>query len=339
MHSLEQTWQRVGFEEPHTVERWLVHGTVTGVAVGALGAMMGALAQRLEHGGFAVQFSVAFTAAMLTLVLPRQHFGIRLSVMMLSFLFMVLSLRSWTPAVLPYFFTVPLGLTLAFESKTRLRQLLAFAGPSLGAAWCLLLERWLSGRHLGPAATLGWLAMIGAGLFISAGAALSWLTFSVDAVEPKLVDQPKVRLAWLRLRTALGKLPRGAPRLALEALAHEGATRCVSARALRDELARSLDEQAERDSREAVKALRERLEETVDPELQSHLAQLLRVHQDTLEQLEGLHRKAARLEAREAAEAGWLETAAFSVELAPKSELGALELSSRLRGLLPRDCN
>lgn len=337
MHTLEQTWQRVGFEEPQKVERWLVHGTVTGVAAGALGAMLGALAQRLDHGGFAVQFSVAFTAAMLTLVLPRQHFGIRLSVMMLSVLLMVLSLEPWMPAVLPYFFTVPLGLLLAFESQTRLRRLLAFAGPSLGAAWCLLLERWLSGRHLGPAATLGWLAMIAAGLFISAGASLSFLSFCIDTVEPKLAVQPRVRLAWLRLRAALQRLPRGEPRVALEALAQEGAARCVSARAQRDELEGSLDEQVERDSREAVKALRERLEETADPELQSHLAQLLRVHQDTLEQLDGLHRKAARLEAREAAEAGWLETAAFSVELAPKSELGALELSSRLRGLLPRD--
>ena len=42
------------------------------------------------------------------------------------------------------------------------------------------------------------------------------------------------------------------------------------------------------------------------------------------------------LEAREAAEAGWLETAAFSLELAPKGETGLVDLSARLEVLARR---
>ena len=327
MATLEETWQRVGFEDAAAVERLLTRGALAG-AIAGLGAV---LVGGLTHTPHTASYSVSFSAALLLLVLPRQSFGLLLALTGAVVLLPVF--LPWTSSTLPFFFTVPLGLAMALEPLTPVRRLVAAVGPSLGGAWCLLVERWLSARHLGGASALGWVALLAAGLFLSAGAALAFLSFAVDAVEPKLASQPKVRLAWLRLRAALRRLPRGEPRAKLEALALDGAARCVSARAQRDEVARSLDEDLEHDARDAVSALTQRLTETADAELKSHLAQLLRVHQDTLEQLEGLRRKVERFEARAAAEAGWLETAAFSVELAPKSELGLRELASRLDSL------
>ena len=327
MATLEETWQRVGFEDSAAVERVLMRGALVGAVGGGAGAVLGSLSHSPGSGAFAVSFA----AALLLLVLPRQTVGLLLALTAAAALLPVFI--PWTPSTLPYFFTVPLGLAMALEPLTPVRRLVALVGPSLGGAWCLVVEHWLSARHLGGASALGWVALLASGLFISAGAAMAWLSFAVDAVEPRLAAQPKVRLAWLRLRTALRRLPKGEPRARLEALAHEGASRCVSARAQRDEVAASLDEGLEADARAAVAALTERLTETADAELKSHLAQLLRVHQDTLEQLDGLRRKVERFDARAAAEAGWLETAAFSVELAPKSELGLRELASRLDAL------
>lgn len=330
MTTLEETWARLGFEDPATVERLLVRGALAGAIAGALGALVGDLT-RGHHAG---PFAVTFAAALLLLVLPRQTFGMLLSLTGAAALLTVF--LPWKPSTLPYFFTVPLGLALALEPLPPLRRLVALVGPSLGGAWCLQSVQWLSARHLGAAAALSWLSILGAGLFLSVGAVLAWVTFAADAVEPKLTGQPKVLQAWLRLRTALGRLPKSGPRAGLEALVRSGALRCVSARVARDELAGTLDTAAEEDARDAVKALQQRLTETTDPELTAHLKQLLRVHQDTLEQFDGLHRQLERLEARAAAEVGWLETAAFSVELAPKGEPGLRELASRLESLTER---
>lgn len=331
MATLQETWARVGFEDAATVERLLTRGALAGAIGGAAGAVVGGL----THAGTSAACAVSFAAALLLLlVLPRQSFGLRLG--LTGGVALLPAVLPWTLSTLPYFFTVPLGLALALQPLSPLsplRRLVALGGPSLGGAWCLLVEHWLSARHLGGASAQGWVALLASGLFLSAGAALAWLSFAADAVEPQLAAQPRVRLAWLRLRRALRRLPRGEPRARLEALAHQGASRCVSARAQRDEVAASLDEALESDAREAVQALTERLTETADAELKASLSQSLRVHQDTLEQLDGLRRKVERSEARAAAEACWLETAAFSVELAPKSELGLRELASRLDAL------
>ena len=326
--TIEETWARVGFEDPAMVERLLVRGAFAGSIAGVLGAIAG----RVGNGHHAGGFAVAFAAALLLLVLPRQSFSLLLA--MTGAVALLPLFLPWTPQTLPYFFTVPLGLALALEPLPPVRRLVALVGPSLGGAWCLQLEQWLSARHLGGAAALSWLAVLGAGLFLSIGAALAWLTVAADAMEPKLAAQPQVRTAWLRLRTALGRIAPGAPRARLEALAREGALRCMKARGERDALAGSLDHDLEKEAREAVLALQERLTQTTDAELGSHLTQLLRVHQDTLEQLDGLHRQVERLEARAAAETGWLETAAFSLELAPKSEPALVELASRLQTLI-----
>jgi hypothetical protein len=331
MNALEETWSRTGFDEPSTVERLLVRGALAGaLSAGAL-ALLGEGVPQLR---LLPSHVVAFTAAVLMTVLPRQSLSARLALGGVAAMLPVF--LPWTPSMLPYFFTVPLGMVLAQEPASLVRKGVSLVGPSFGAAWCLLLERWLSARHLGPLASMGSLALFAAGLFIAVGASLAWVSFAADAMEPKLVGQPKVRLAWLRLQAALKRLPQGEPRAQLQLLAAEGAARCVKARAEHDELASTLDETSETEARESVTALKERIEETADAELKAHLGQLLRVHQDTLEQLDGLRRKVERLEARTAAEAGWLETAAFSVELAPRNEGGVRELAARLQSLAPR---
>lgn len=335
MRALEETWQRLGFENAAEVEKRLVHGTAVGVLGGLTGAWLGGLVRPQDQGLLSISLAITLAAWLLMLVLPRLTLGYRLTLLGTTGL-LSLFLPGNTP-VLPLFFTVPLGLVLALEPATWGRKLLAFAGPTVGAGWCGLVAYGLSARHLRLGSLPTWLPIAFAGLFITAGAVLASVTFAVDTIEPKLLGQPKVRLAWLRVRAALDRLPQGESRRQLETLAREGAARCVSARAEHDEMASSLDGAAEQDARAAVFALKEKLEETTDEELKTHLSQLLRVHQDTLEQFDGLRRRFERLEARTAAEAGWLETAAFSLELAPRSELGVRDLAARLAALSPQE--
>lgn len=326
--SFSKAWARVGFDDADRVEAVLMRGTLVGVLGGALALLIAGVGSPVQ----ATSYGLAIGAGLMMLVLPRFDW-----LAVLAFAGAVAMLPvfiKWTPATLPYFFTVPLGLALAFEALPPLRRLVLFAGPSLGAAWCLAVVRWLSARHLGAVGeSLGVIGVLLSGLFVACGAALAWLTFSYDAIEVRLAAQPKVLRAWGRLKVALAKLPEGPARQRLQRLVREGAERCLGARSERDLVQGGLDEQAEREAREAVDALTARLTEATDGELVAHLQQLLRVHRDTLEQLDGVRRKLERLDAREAAEAGWLETAAFSVELAPKAEPRLAELGARLEGL------
>jgi hypothetical protein len=147
---------------------------------------------------------------------------------------------------------------------------------------------------------------------------------------------PRVRQAWQRLRRALQRVGDDAARARLDELSREGAQRWISARAEHAALLAGVDVTLEEETRSAVRALEERLETTDDGELQTHLAQLLRVHRDTLEQLDSQRRRLERAEARVAAEAGWLETAAFSIELAPRNAVGLGDLAQRLVTLATR---
>lgn len=333
MKTLETAWARLGFEAPAVVERFLVRGTSTGALMSLAIAL--SVHSRLYPRELSA-FIVASTAALLLLVLPRQTLAARAGVG--AGAVAAALVIPWTPVTLPYFFTVPLGAVLAYEASTPVRKLVAFAGPSLGGAWCVVVANWLSLRHLHASWVFGWAALLSTGLFISAGAALAWVTFAADTVQPRLTEEPKVLAAWLKLRAALQKVPKGGAKDRLESLALEGAERCLKAVAQRDEVVRSLDETQEIESREAVTAIEARLAETADDELKVHLAQLLRVHRDTLEQLDGLRRKIERQEARVAAETGWLETAAFSVDLSPKSETSLGDLHHRLERLSPSPC-
>ena len=186
MSTLEETWQRVGFEVPAEVERLLVRGTLAGAVVGA-GAMLCSGALRTAN---TAGYTLALIAGVLLAVLPKQRLRFRLGVLACSAWLPVF--LPWTPSTLVYFFTVPLGLMLALEPLSFARRAAIVLGPSVGAAWCLLLERWLSARHLGHATALGWFPLLACGLFVSVGAALASLSFAADAVEPRLMIQPKV---------------------------------------------------------------------------------------------------------------------------------------------------
>lgn len=326
--TLSKAWARVGFDDAQRVEAVLVRGTLAGVLGGALALLIAGVGNPLP----AAAYGLAFGTGIMVLVLPRLGWPAVLA--FTGAVAMLPVFIRWTPSTLPYFFTLPLGLALALEARAPLRRVAVLVGPSLGAAWCLAVVRWLSARHLGPLGeSLGVLGVLLGGLFVAGGAALAWLTFSYDALEVRLAGQPKLHHAWSRLRTALARLPRGPAQARLQRLVREGAERCLGAKAERDAAQRGLDEQAEREAREAVAALTERLAQTTDGELTAHLEQLLRVHRDTLEQLDGMRRKLERLEARELAEAAWLDTAAFSLELAPKAEQALLDVGARLEGL------
>lgn len=323
---LEETWSRLGFEDPAFVDRLLTRGTLAGAVGGVLGVVWELLASSQAHGAVAV----AWACAALILALPRQSMaGLVALVVSMGLLVTVMSPSS---SSLMYYFSLPLGLVLALEPLSPARRLAAFIGPTVGASWALFVARWLGARHLGSAATATLVPQVVAGLFVAAGAASAWLTLAADTMEPKL-NSPKVLHAWQRVRGALQRVGDVGSRHQLEALTRAGAERWVKAEQEWATARASIDNELEEETRAAVLALEERLERTADAELKEHLTQLLRVHRDTLEQLEGLRRKVDRAEARVAAEAGWLETAAFSIELAPRSTVGLGDLVGRLSSL------
>jgi hypothetical protein len=330
--ALQALWLRVGFTEPETVERLLVQGTLAGAIAGVLGTLAGhQVQQRLgdaEGTPHPAAFTVIFAAAALLQVLPRRHTRMTLLALVYAAALLPLFLRL-TPTTLPHFFTVPLGLTLALEHASWPRRLVALAGPSLGGAWCLHFGSGL----VDPGGAIEWVVPLASGLFLSAGAALAWLSWAPDEVEPMLVGRPKVREAWVRLRAGLRRLPLHQERGQLEALARARVLRCLSAWAERDGLARALDGSMEQDSREGVRTLRQWRARTADPDLEAHLSHLLRIHQDRLEQLDEIRRKLERLDVSVATEAAWLETAAITVEVASGSAPGLAGLASRLQAL------
>ncbi len=327
MSALQDTWSRFSFEEPELVEKSLVRGALWGASA----AMVGLVIDRSGSHPGSTALPVTLATATLLVVLPRQRQPLLFA--LVAAMAAVAGMLGVSGRAMPYFFSVGLGAVLAMEALTPARRVVALVGPSLGVLWCSVVAHWLSARHLGAGASLALVAQGAAGLFVAIGASLAWVSFAADTIEPKLLAGPKVRHAWLRIRNALGRLPGGETRASLEALSREGAERWVQARREHDEALSNIDGQLEADSQEAVAALTERLGETTDAELKEHLAQLLRVHRDTLEQLAGLRRRVERAEARVAAEAGWLETAAFSVELAPRSASGLGDLVTRLRAL------
>lgn len=325
MTTRQMTWSRVGFLEPAFVERLLVRGAL----VGGLGALVGVAAERTSRQAWSGSVVAAFAVVPLLFALPRQR--ATLSALLLGALGFALLVVGTSASTLPFVFAVPLGAMLALEPMSAPRKLLALVGPSLGVAWALVAARWLGARHLGPLAVLHWAPLFALGLFAAAGASLAYLHLAADELEHRLPEDSKVLQAWLRLRRALRRLP-VAERAELHALAVERAERWLAAREEVRELVAGIDQDAEGEARAAVDALTTRLADTTDPELRALLEQQLRVHADTLEQLAGLRRRSDRADARAAAESAWLDTAAFTVELAPRQG-AAKDLVDRLRSL------
>lgn len=325
--ALARLAEHVSHAEPAHAEALLVRGAVAGL----LGAVAAVVPAAFLERSLAGPTALGLTAALLFLLLPRQAPSL---LVLLWGATALVALLSPTPArFVPFYFTAALGLLLAFEHQGGFQRGVALLGPSLGGLWGLQVVAWLSARHLGPAAHLGAVATVALGLFVAAGAAAAGLEWSADGVTPRLRADPKLQRSWERLRVALARLPEPGVRRQLQALARASAERWLAARAETAAVAASLDDELEARSKDALLQLEVRLEATTDAGVADSLRHLARVHRDTLEQFDGLRRRRERLEAAAASEAAWLETAAFTVELAPRTEWARGEMASRLEAL------
>jgi hypothetical protein len=318
--------ERLSFDDAARVEQVLTRGALAGLAAAFATLLVKVLLGPVAAGPIAL----ALGAALLVLLVPRLS-GVLLAALLFGAAAVAALARSWQ---VPWVFTLCLGVLLACEATTWPRRALALVAPTVAGAWALWVIEALSRRHLGAVGEgLRLAALASPALFVAVGAVLSQLSVTVDPVEHSLAPKPKARAAWMRVRAALKRLPKGPARERLERVCLEGAQRVVAASADERAAGAAVDRTAQAEAREAVKALDERMEETKDVELLGHLRQLARVHGDTLEQLSGLERRQARAEAQAAAAVGWLDTAAFSLELAPRDEAALLDLASRLLSL------
>lgn len=221
-------------------------------------------------------------------------------------------------AELPTLLVLPalLGLVLFFEGKASWARAFAFVvGPVLGAAWhqglLELVHPW------GPASRALELALrASVGLFVGVGLAAAHVEWVGDRVAERLAGG-RAGEVWQRVQAALARLARGPSRTRLEAHVRQVAERYLAllgeAGAVRDSIA-SVDVahvQAE------LEALAHRADAAEDAGARAHLHQAMRVHKDTLEQVDGLKRQRERVEAKASAELARLERAALSLELAP----------------------
>ncbi|MGV3621633.1 MAG: hypothetical protein ACO1OB_12490 [Archangium sp.] len=233
-------------------------------------------------------------------------------------------------------YVLAFGVALAMEQQRWYSRVLAVAGPLVGSWWALLIMQTLSARHLLELRTLVNFVPLSFGVFVGLGAWLAKLTVAADEVEPMLAESPRALAAWDRVRSAVKKIPVGAARVELLRVMHEGVCKLVEAQRAHSELSKNHDTELEQSTMDAIAALNGRIAEETDVELKKHLEQTLRVHKDVLEQLSGMQRKTERAAARLSAELGWLETAAFSVELAPRNADGLQSLAGRLASLRPQ---
>lgn len=221
---------------------------------------------------------------------------------------------------LPSLLVLPalLGLVLFFEGKMTWARAFAFVvGPMLGAAWH---QRLLELVHpWNPASrALEVVLRASVGLFMGVGLAAAHVEWVGDSVAERLAGG-RAGEVWQRVQAALARLARGPSRAKLDGHVREVAQRYLAlvaeASAVRDSIA-SVDVahvQAE------LEALAQRAEAAEDAGARAHLHQAMRVHKDTLEQVDGLKRQRERMEAKASAELARLERAALSLELAPAS--------------------
>lgn len=327
---LAQAWERLVWLDPERAWRRLKRGAVVGGVVATL--VEGARLTLGAGTGAGPEVALAVAAGALVLTVPW-HRGWALATLVVA--------TGLAPALglpaggLAFLYTLALGLHVAVEAQGWWRRTLALLGPSLGAAWFLLVVEALGARPEGPWRLTLWLAYAHVGVFVTLGALLAEVELAADAMVPRLRGAPRLLEVWERLRGALGRLPEGAARARLQALVEASATRWLGATQARRPLTEALASTSAQEARDAVLALTTRLETATDPALRAHLEQMARVHRDHLEQLDGLARQAQRLEAEAAAELTWLETAALSVELAPRAPPLLADVAARLEHLAP----
>lgn len=326
----ESLLARVSVDRSEPTMKWLTNAAVSG-AGGA--AVMLCITWIAFHrvipvyalGGAAV--AMLFTSTTLHMVMKLAFLGAATGVVVLD-------------APLPFgsstAYTLAFGLALAMERERWYSRVLSVVLPWFAGVWALLVMQALSVRHLGELRALTNFVPLSFGVFLGLGAWLARLTVAADEVEPMLADSPRALLAWDRLRVAVRKVPVGAARVDLLRVMHDGVCKLVEAQRAHAVLSKGYDTGLEQDTMDAIAALNSRIAEETDTELKSHLEQTLRVHKDVLEQISGMQRKTERAAARVSAELGWLETAAFSVELAPRNADGLQSLAGRLASLRPQ---
>jgi hypothetical protein len=323
---------RLAVVDEARAQQLLTNGTLVGLVAAAFPF---AWALPRGHSPEVSAWFMGLVGAALLFALPRVPWLIRLAAVGVIGFVVMTTIRP-VPEVLMVLLGGGLGLLLAFEHGAWWRRLLALAGPTLGAWWGLKVLELLSRSYLEPFSHLGPMSGLALGLFIALGACLALLRWTADDIEPRLAAEPRVEQTWVRLRKALQRLPEGEPRARIAAAARASAERWLTARSEATEVKASLDEDLESETRLALERLEVRLTETTDDAMADSYRQLARVHRDTLEQFATLRQRKERLDARAATEAAWLETAAFTVELAPRDTSHLPDLAGRLVALVSR---
>lgn len=327
--TLEAVLGRVSFDRSEATMTWFTRAVISGGVGAAAMSAVTWLALRQVIPVYALGGAAAamlFTCTALPLAMQLAYFGAATGVAVVD---LPLPFGGSTA------YTLALGIALAVGQERWSSRLLTVFSTWLGGLWALLVMQSLSARHLGELRALSTLVPLAFGLFLGLGAWVGRLRIAADDVEPLLEGSPRALVAWDRLRAALRRVPAGAARVELLRVMRDGVGKLVEAQRAHAALSTAIDRELEQDTVDAIDALTTRRDEVEDQELKAHLEQTLRVHRDVLEQLSGLQRKAERAAARVSAELGWLETAAFSVELAPRNADGLQSLAGRLASLRP----
>lgn len=320
------TWavlKRVTLDDAVTVERRLWWGAGVGVAVGAVATL----------GSWSLWPALVAVLSLLTVALTegRRAFALLALVPTLVVGSLVLS-----PRVLAVVVALLLGLFLSIDVEGLLRRVATALLPVVGLGWCALVTGAFQAKYLGAFRALSVVSFGASGVFITSALALASLSLSLDGVDRALkVLDPSLGKTWRRLHAVFARLTPGA-RDEAQVVSQMVASRWLDAWREREEIEVALRDVRFEESREAVTRLEARIVKTEDAELRHHLEQSLRVHQDTLEQLAGLQRRVERAEARAIAEASWMETAALTLELTPRSATQEKDAVSRLKTLAMR---
>ena len=326
----ESLLARVSFDQTEATMKWLTNAVISG-GLGA--ALLSGISWLAMHRVVPV-YALAGAAVAMLLTSTTLH-----PVMKLAFLGAatgVVVLDAPLPFGSSTAYTLALGIALAMERERWYARVASVVMPWAGGVWALLVTQALSVRHLGELRAFADLVPLAFGVFLGLGAWAARLTVAADDVEPMLAGSPRALVAWDRLRAAVRKVPGGAARVELLRVMHQGVCELVEAQREHAQVSQGFDAELAQETMDAIAALNTRIAEETDSELKAHLEQTLRVHKDVLEQLSGLQRKAERAAARVSAELGWLETAAFSVELAPRNADGLQSLAGRLASLRPQ---
>lgn len=319
-------WGRFSFDRSESTTTFMTRALVSG-GMGA-GLMMGVcwlLFHRVMPG-----YALAAAAATVLLFFTNLHL-----LMAVAFVGAAAGVAI-TDLPLPFggstAFTIALGAALAMDQQGWRARTATVAFTWLAGLWALAVASALSARHLGTARLAGALVPLAFGLFLGIGAWLARVRVSADRLELRLPPGP-VHHAWVRLRAALKKLPVGEERASLTKTAADAAQALLVAHREQTALEAGLSEAGEQQAIDAITTLTARRDEATDEQLKAHYEATLRTQRDILEQVAGVKRRVERAAAKVSAELGWLETAALSVELAPRDKAGLQSLAGRLVSL------